>query len=202
MFLYLNRHSFNGLFRVNGKGDFNVPFGCYRKPYFPEREIRAFADKANSTRTLLIHADFKDTLNSASHLFGMGNTLCVYCDPPYLQFSGRDNFTAYGKPFDEDEHVRLRAALDRLSQETGGMTSITISNSDTPETRRIYRGYRMNCIQAPRSVGARTRESAPEVIATLRQCDACGHRGGGYCPDCGPVTGDATYSVMFTPAST
>ncbi|HAW7177630.1 TPA: Dam family site-specific DNA-(adenine-N6)-methyltransferase, partial [Escherichia coli] len=202
MFLYLNRHSFNGLFRVNGKGDFNVPFGCYRKPYFPEREIRAFADKANSTRTLLIHADFKDTLNSASHLFGMGNTLCVYCDPPYLQFSGRDNFTAYGKPFDEDEHVRLRAALDRLSQETGGMTSITISNSDTPETRRIYRGYRMNCIQAPRSVGARTRESAPEVIATLRQCDACGHHGGGYCPDCGPVTGDATYSVMFTPAST
>ncbi|EGJ1573624.1 Dam family site-specific DNA-(adenine-N6)-methyltransferase [Escherichia coli] len=202
MFLYLNRHSFNGLFRVNGKGDFNVPFSCYRKPYFPEREIRAFADKANSTRTLLIHADFKDTLNSASHLFGMGNTLCVYCDPPYLRFSGRDNFTAYGKPFDEDEHVRLRAALDRLSQETGGMTSITISNSDTPETRRIYRGYRMNCIQAPRSVGARTRESAPEVIATLRQCDACGHHGGGYCPDCGPVTGDATYSVMFTPAST
>ncbi|VTM62686.1 DNA adenine methylase from prophage [Escherichia coli] len=101
-----------------------MPFGCYRKPYFPEREIRAFADKANSTRTLLIHADFKDTLNSASHLFGMGNTLCVYCDPPYLRFSGRDNFTAYGKPFDEDEHVRLRAALDRLSQETGGMTSI------------------------------------------------------------------------------
>ncbi|EPP8181732.1 TPA: DNA adenine methylase, partial [Escherichia coli] len=83
-------------------------------------------------------------------------------------FSGRDNFTAYGKPFDEDEHVRLRAALDRLSQETGGMTSITISNSDTPETRRIYQGYRMNAIQAPRSVGARTRESAPEVIATLR----------------------------------
>lgn len=39
------------------------------------------------------------------------------------------------------------------------MTSITISNSDTPETRRIYRGYRMNCIQAPRSVGARTRIS-------------------------------------------
>ncbi|EOX1055358.1 DNA adenine methylase, partial [Escherichia coli] len=62
MFLYLNRHCFNGLYRVNGKGDFNVPFGGYRKPYFPEREIRAFADKANSTQTLLIHADFKDTL--------------------------------------------------------------------------------------------------------------------------------------------
>lgn len=197
MFLYLNRHSFNGLFRVNGKGDFNVPFGGSRKPYFPEREIRAFADKANSTRTLLIHADFRNTLNSASHLFSTGNTLCVYCDPPYLRFSGRDNFTAYGKPFDEGEHVRLRAALDRLSQETGGMTSITISNSDTPETRRIYQGYRMNCIQAPRSVGARTSEPAPEVIATLKKCGTCGRHGGGYCPDCGPVTGDETYSAMF-----
>ncbi|HHY1639783.1 TPA: Dam family site-specific DNA-(adenine-N6)-methyltransferase, partial [Escherichia coli] len=200
MFLYLNRHSFNGLFRVNGKGDFNVPFGSYSKPYFPEREIRAFADKANSTRTLLVHGDFRKTLSCASHLFSMGNTLCVYCDPPYLPFSGRDNFTAYGKPFTKDDHIRLRAALDRLSQETGGMTSITISNSDTPETRRIYQGYRMNCIQAPRSVGARTSEPAMEVIATLKQCDTCGRHGGGWCPDCGPATGDATYSAMFTSA--
>ncbi|EOX1055350.1 DNA adenine methylase, partial [Escherichia coli] len=130
----------------------------------------------------------------------MGNTLCVYCDPPYLPFSGRDNFTAYGKPFTKDDHIRLRAALDRLSQETGGMTSITISNSDTPETRRIYQGYRMNCIQAPRSVGARTSEPAMEVIATLKQCDTCGRHGGGWCPDCGPATGDATYSAMFTSA--
>ncbi|EFC3606324.1 Dam family site-specific DNA-(adenine-N6)-methyltransferase [Escherichia coli] len=200
MFLYLNRHCFNGLFRVNGKGDFNVPFGSYSKHYFPEREIRAFADKANSTRTLLVHGDFRKTLSCASHLFSMGNTLCVYCDPPYLPFSGRDNFTAYGKPFTKDDHIRLRAALDRLSQETGGMTSITISNSDTPETRRIYQGYRMNCIQAPRSVGARTSEPAMEVIATLKQCDTCGRHGGGWCPDCGPATGDATYSAMFTSA--
>ncbi len=200
MFLYLNRHCFNGLFRVNGKGDFNVPFGSYSKHYFPEREIRAFADKANSTRTLLVHGDFRKTLSCASHLFSMGNTICVYCDPPYLPFSGRDNFTAYGKPFTKDDHIRLRAALDRLSQETGGMTSITISNSDTPETRRIYQGYRMNCIQAPRSVGARTSEPAMEVIATLKQCDTCGRHGGGWCPDCGPATGDATYSAMFTSA--
>ena len=200
MFLYLNRHCFNGLFRVNGKGDFNVPFGSYSKHYFPEREIRAFADKANSTRTLLVHGDFRKTLSCASHLFSMGNTLCVYCDPPYLPFSGRDYFTAYGKPFTKDDHIRLRAALDRLSQETGGMTSITISNSDTPETRRIYQGYRMNCIQAPRSVGARTSEPAMEVIATLKQCDTCGRHGGGWCPDCGPATGDATYSAMFTSA--
>lgn len=197
MFLYLNRHCFNGLFRVNGKGDFNVPCGSCRKHYFPYQEIRAFAEKANSTETWLIHGDFRSTLRAARFFFAKGHTLCVYCDPPYLRFSGKDNFTAYGKPFDEHEHVRLRAALDRLSQETGGMTSITISNSDTPETRRIYRGYRMNCIQAPRSVGARTSEPAPEVIATLKQCDTCGRHGGGYCPDCGPVTGDETYSAMF-----
>ncbi|EHS1707994.1 Dam family site-specific DNA-(adenine-N6)-methyltransferase [Escherichia coli] len=197
MFLYLNRHCFNGLFRVNGKGDFNVPFGYRRKPYFPYHEIRAFAEKANSTDTWLVHGDFRDTLRIAGFFFAKGNTLCVYCDPPYLRFSGKDNFTAYGKPFVERNHIRLRAALDRLSQETGGMTSITISNSDTPETRRIYRGYRMNCIQAPRSVGARTSEPAPEVIATLKQCDTCGRHGGGYCPDCGPVTGDETYSAMF-----
>ncbi|HBL6907459.1 TPA: DNA adenine methylase, partial [Escherichia coli] len=45
-------------------------------------------------------------------------------------------------------------------------------------------------------------ESAPEVIATLRQCDACGRHGGGYCPDCRPVTEDATYSAMLITAST
>ena len=50
MFIYLNRHGYNGLYRVNQKGEFNVPFGKYAKPYFPEKEMRLFAEKANDTK--------------------------------------------------------------------------------------------------------------------------------------------------------
>ena len=50
MFLYLNKHGYNGLYRVNLKGEFNVPYGKYAAPYFPEKEMRLFAEKANDTK--------------------------------------------------------------------------------------------------------------------------------------------------------
>ncbi len=85
-FLYLNRHCFNGLCRYNRRGEFNVPFGKYKKPYFPADEIRAFAEKAK--RATFITAHYSETLD----LVRDGNDV-VYCDPPYLTES--DNFTAY-----------------------------------------------------------------------------------------------------------
>lgn len=75
-FLYLNRHCFNGLCRYNRRGQFNVPFGKYKKPYFPADEIRAFAEKAK--RATFITAHYSETLD----LVRDGNDV-VYCDPPY-----------------------------------------------------------------------------------------------------------------------
>src|SRR5476649_809022 len=75
-FLYLNRHCFNGLCRYNREGKFNVPFGKYKHPYFPEQEIRAFAEK--SQRATFLCCSFSESLN----LVRTGDV--VYCDPPYL----------------------------------------------------------------------------------------------------------------------
>lgn len=87
LFLYLNRHGYNGLCRYNLRGEFNVPFGRYKKPYFPEAELYHFAEKAQ-------HAEFhcesyEECMKRAD------NRSVVYCDPPYAPLSSTANFTAY-----------------------------------------------------------------------------------------------------------
>lgn len=79
MFLYLNRHGFNGLYRVNQKGEFNVPFGMYAAPYFPEKEMRLFAEKANDTKAVFIDGDFRHTIPDVMQL---AYDAVIYCDPP------------------------------------------------------------------------------------------------------------------------
>lgn len=91
LFVYLNRHAFNGLCRYNSKGMFNVPFGRYSAPYFPATEMQAFADK--SERIELMCGDFQAALNQA------GDDDVVYCDPPYVPLSETASFTSYAKGF-------------------------------------------------------------------------------------------------------
>lgn len=79
LFLYLNRHGFNGLYRVNQKGGFNVPFGKYAAPYFPEKEMRLFAEKANDTKAIFIHSDFRHSIPDVMQL---AYDAVIYCDPP------------------------------------------------------------------------------------------------------------------------
>ena len=79
LFLYLNRHSFNGLYRVNQKGEHNVPFGKYAAPYFPADEMRSFAEKANDTKAVFIDGDFRHTIPDVVQLV---YDAVIYCDPP------------------------------------------------------------------------------------------------------------------------
>lgn len=79
LFLYLNRHCFNGVYRVNQKGDHNVPFGKYAAPYFPENEMRLFAEKANDTKAIFIHSDFRHSIPDVMQL---AYDAVIYCDPP------------------------------------------------------------------------------------------------------------------------
>lgn len=104
-FLYLNRHGYRGLCRYNKSGHFNIPYGNYKNPYFPEKEIRAFAEKAQ--RATFICASFDETLA----MLKAGDV--VYCDPPYDgTFSGyhTDGFT-------EDDQYHLASVLEHRSPE-------------------------------------------------------------------------------------
>lgn len=192
LFLYLNRHGYNGMCRYNLQGDFNIPYGAYRKPYFPEQEIRLFAEKARDTNAIFVCADFSESLNVHT-----GSDTVIYCDPPYLPASETANFTQYHTTaFTPDDHRELVVALFHANRETGA--PIVISNSDTPATREIYKGFQFHEISVSRSISAvaASRKKAKEVIAVLKTCDGCGRAGGGCCPDCGPCMGDATYQEM------
>lgn len=103
LFLFLNRHGYRGLCRYNKKGEFNVPYGNYKNPYFPESEIRAFAEKA--IRATFICASYDETLA----LLVPGDV--VYCDPPY-----DGTFTDYHTAgFTEDDQYHLASILERRS---------------------------------------------------------------------------------------
>lgn len=154
LFFYLNRHCFNGLCRYNQKGEFNVPFGKYKKPYFPEKEICAFVEKAKRAEFICGH--YSETLSMVKS----GDV--VYCDPPYL--TDTDNFTAYHtQGFTHLDHGRLSRKLRRLSAR--GIPVIA-SNSDLDMVRYLYSGFCIEPITAPRSVGAApgSQKSAGELI--------------------------------------
>lgn len=152
-FLYLNRHGYRGLCRYNLSGHFNVPYGNYKNPYFPENEIRAFAEKSH--RATFICASYDETLA----LLQAGDV--VYCDPPY-----DGTFSGYHTAgFTEDDQYHLASILERRSSEGH---PVIVSNSDTSLTRSLYRNFTRHRITAKRSMGvvAGDGKSASEIIAT------------------------------------
>ncbi len=178
------------MMRYNQQGEFNVPYGRYKAPYFPEQEIRLFAEKVRDTRTIFMCADFRTTIITHAK-----QSAIFYCDPPYLPASDTANFASYHTAgFGAEQHATLVKTLVNAFNEHGA-TSV-FSGSDTPETRRIYSPFRMHEITARRSVGAKSRAEANEVIGCLKICEGCDRAGGGMCPDCGPVMGNATHSAM------
>ncbi|EIS5412222.1 Dam family site-specific DNA-(adenine-N6)-methyltransferase, partial [Salmonella enterica] len=175
LFLYLNRYSFNGLYRTNLKGEFNVPFGKHDLPYFPYMEMRLFAEKARDTGTRFVCSDFRTTIRALTgicpdisfHADKLSDAV-IYCDPPYLPLSDKDSFTHYnGKSFTENDHKALVAHLIE-AERFYGVKSV-ISNSDTEATRAIYSPFRLHKLDVKRSVSASTkgRKTAPEVIGVL-----------------------------------
>ncbi len=160
LFLYLNRHGYNGLCRYNASGYYNVPFGRYQKPYFPYQELLRFHRK--SQQAIFIHSDFRKTFALAQP----GDVL--YCDPPYVPLHQTSNFSAYtGKKFTETEQISLiectLAAVDR------GMTVI-ISNHDTPWTRHHYADAEITSFPVRRLINCKSNHRSPvqELLAVFR----------------------------------
>ncbi|MDA8192402.1 MAG: Dam family site-specific DNA-(adenine-N6)-methyltransferase [Thermaerobacter sp.] len=157
LFLYLNRHGFNGLCRYNAAGGFNVPFGRYSRPYFPEEELRYFAVKARSVEFL--RADFRVVLAAASR----GDV--VYCDPPYVPLSRTANFTDYAAGGFGDRDQEDLAALAQTLGAQG--IPVLISNHATAFTERVYKTACVERVGVQRSISCdgENRKVAPELLA-------------------------------------
>lgn len=143
LFIYLNRHGYNGLCRYNKRGLYNVPFGAYVKPYFPERELRVFAAKAQC-------CDFTNL--PFEHLFEqLPGGAVVYCDPPYAPLSPTAAFTNYsGRQFTAADQRRLADCALWAARERGAV--VLISNHDLPFTREIYQQAKLSTVAVRRSI--------------------------------------------------
>lgn len=157
LFLYLNRHGYNGLCRYNSSGKFNVPFGSYKKPYFPEAELWFFAEKAQKAKFVCMgYNELMQQINSPA---------VVYCDPPYVPLSRTASFTSYAKnSFDLDDQAEL-ANLAENCQSRG--VSVVISNHDTTLTRKLYEKAELTSIQVGRSISQKgeSRGKVAELFA-------------------------------------
>ncbi|MBT1064261.1 Dam family site-specific DNA-(adenine-N6)-methyltransferase [Bowmanella sp. Y26] len=162
LFLYLNRHGYNGLCRYNLSGKFNVPFGRYKQPYFPEAELNYFAEKAQ-------YATF--TCLPFSEVFAMaGEGDVIYCDPPYAPISKTSNFTSYAtNGFSMDEQKQL-AVQARLIVKSANIP-VLISNHDTEQTREIYQGANLSELKVGRYISQKghKRKKVDELLALFHQ---------------------------------
>ncbi|MBA3537369.1 MAG: Dam family site-specific DNA-(adenine-N6)-methyltransferase [Tatlockia sp.] len=160
LFLYLNRHGYNGLCRYNQSGIYNVPFGLYIKPYFPRKEMNYFYQKANLAQ--FIQSDFRNIFAKAKS----GDL--IYCDPPYVPLSTSANFASYtNKKFSEKDQIDLA----QMAEETSGNgIPVIISNHDTEFTRHYYRNSEIRSFPVMRSIScqAKKRNPAQELVAIFR----------------------------------
>ena len=145
--IYLNKTCFNGLFRVNRKGQFNVPFGKYKKPNIVnESVLRGVSEYFNSVDITFTSKDYLSVLgNVPSDSF-------VYLDPPYDPVSETANFTGYAKGgFGRDEQVKLRDACVALN-DMG--IKFMLSNSATDFIKKLYADFEINIVSANRAVNS------------------------------------------------
>ena len=146
--IYLNKTGFNGLYRVNRKGEFNVPFGRYTNPTIcDEANLSAVAAVLRGTNTTLVSSDFEITVKKAKR----GDV--VYFDSPYCPASETANFTAYTSDgFGLTSQERLRDVAKKLIDRG---VHVLLSNSDTPLVRKLYKGFKLEEVQAPRRVNSK-----------------------------------------------
>ncbi len=158
--IYLNKAGFNGLYRVNRSGQFNVPFGRHTNPTIcDEPRLRRAAELLQSV-TLQV-ADFATVCKSAKRKDA------VYFDPPYVPLSKTSNFTAYHeKVFDISEHQRLAILFAKLAEKGVG---VVLSNSDTPLTRKLYAEWAPQKIMVSRPINSKTthRGGVAEILVRV-----------------------------------
>ena len=158
LFLYLNRHGYNGLCRYNLSGEFNVPFGRYKAPYFPRAELYHFAEKAQ--RAVFTCESYKKCFKRAR------KHNVIYCDPPYAPISKTANFTQYaGNQFGlKDQEELAKIAMQTATKK---QVTVLISNHDTEDTRKFYQGAKISELKVSRSISQKGngRKKVSELFA-------------------------------------
>lgn len=145
---YLNKTCYNGLFRVNSQGQFNVPFGRYKNPNIVnEVTLRAVSNYFNSANITFKCCDFEESVKGAR------KGSFIYFDPPYDPVSDTSSFTGYDKGgFGKKEQVRLKKLCDRLNDRG---IKFLLSNSETDFILDLYRDYKIEIVQAKRSINSK-----------------------------------------------
>ena len=150
LMIFLNKTCFNGLYRVNRKGLFNVPMGAYKNPLIcDEKKLRAVSEKLQNVK--IVCEDYKK-----SDDFIDENTI-VYFDPPYRPLTETSNFTAYTENlFDDEKQIELANFVERISNK-GAM--VVVSNSDPKNTNKedeffdkIYAIHKIKRVEATRMI--------------------------------------------------
>ncbi|NOX99881.1 MAG: Dam family site-specific DNA-(adenine-N6)-methyltransferase [Verrucomicrobia bacterium] len=141
-FIYLNKTCFRGLFRVNKKGFFNVPYGEYNRRYYDPGNLKRVGEILSKVE--IFQGDFELCLSNATEKD------FVYFDPPYYKLGGHSDFNRYTPDqFKEAEHLRLAALCRELDQRN---IRWAVSNSDTPFTRELFQGFYATPVSARREI--------------------------------------------------
>lgn len=152
-FIFLNKTCFNGLYRVNRKGQFNVPMGAYKNPTICDDEnLRNIHDALQNVT--IVCGDY-----SLSKSFIDKDTF-VYLDPPYRPISETSGFTAYNTDvFDDNEQIRLSKFIDEINLSGA---KIVLSNSDPKNVNEndnffddLYKNYKINRVEANRAINSK-----------------------------------------------
>ena len=157
--IYLNKTCFNGLYRVNSKGEFNVPFGSYKNPLICDEE-NLIAVHHKLKKTKIIHANYSTITKTTS------KNDFVYFDPPYEPVSSSSNFVNYSKNGFTQENQRELSEL--YSELTKRGVYCMLSNSSAPLIWDLYREYNINKVKAARTVNSKAngRGKIEELIIT------------------------------------
>lgn len=160
LFLYLNRHGYNGLCRYNKSGGYNVPFGSYKKITVPEKRMLYFSQKSQQAEFIV--SDFITTISNARK----GDV--IYCDPPYVPVNDSNSSFQYGKSGFTMEQQILLAELAKQSANRG--IPVLISNHYTEFTKEIYRDAELSTFSVKRTISCKgdDRQEASEVLALFK----------------------------------
>ena len=157
--IYLNKSCFNGLYRVNSKGEFNTPFGRYKNP--------RIVDEANLRAASIALQKAQIITGSFLEVESMINRDdFVYFDPPYAPLNATSNFTGYSQEgFDGELQEELRNLCDRLNQRG---IRFMVSNSSAPLILDLYQNYQIDFVYATRAINSKghKRGKIPEVIVS------------------------------------
>lgn len=157
--IYLNKTCFNGLFRVNSSGQFNVPFGNYKNPNIINTEtLKAVNSYFKDSKIKILNVNYDNILTNIS------NRTFVYLDPPYDPISNTSNFTNYSSVgFFKDDQIKLKNHCDNLTKKN---IKFMLSNSSTDFIKELYKDYNITIVQAKRSINSNSskRGNIDEVI--------------------------------------